>query len=239
MNFWAGQVELTVLQWGLRATVIFLWLLFIAKLMGQREIGRLTLFDFVIAISIGSIAATPAANAETGLKGPLSSIAVLGGLNILIAWLALHAPVFRRIVQEEPVVLVKDGKILDHVLFRTRMNLDDLLSALRIQKFPSLADVAYAILEPNGMVSVIPRSHARPLTPRDLQLTTAAEGMPVILVEDGNIIADNMAEKGISRKWLEGELAKRGIDSSQVFIAMLDAKGQFYISEKGQAKFRA
>lgn len=235
MPFWEGQASLNVLQWILRTTVIFLWLLFITKLMGQREIGALNIFDFVVSITIGSVAAAPLATPNDDLLGPLVSVGTLGALNIIIAYLALKNAKLRRIVQDEPIILLQNGRILENTMRSTRFNLDDLLSEMRKKNIPSLADVEFAILEPSGTISIIAKSQARPLTPQDLQIPTQYEGMPTVLIEDGNIIEDNLQKNNLTKAWLFEQLRNLGItDENEVFAAILDTQGRFYVSKKDQ-----
>ncbi len=235
MPFWESQANLSVLQWIIRAVVIYLWLHFVTKLMGQREIGSLNVFDFIVVITIGSIAAAPLASSTDDVIGPFVSIGTLGVLNILIAYLSLKNAKFRRVVQDEPIVLVQNGQILEDTMRSTRFNLDDLLTEIRKNNIPNLADVEFAILESNGRVSVIPKSQARPVTPQDLQLPTPYEGMPSVLIEDGNIIEDNLRENQLSKNWLLEQLQNLGIRSEkEVFAALLDTQGRLYVSKKNQ-----
>ena len=237
MPFWESQANLVALQWMMRAIIIFLWLLLITKLMGQREIGSLSMFDFVIAIVIGSVAAAPLASSSDDLLGPLISIGTLGALDIVIAFIALKNAKIRRIVQEEPLVIVQNGKILEDTMRSARFNLDDLLTELRLNSIPDISDVEFAILESNGRLSIIPKSQARPVTPKDFQITTPYEGLPTVLIEDGNVIEDNLRENQLSRSWLIEQLNKLDIQSeNDVFAAILNTQGQLYVSKKNKRR---
>ncbi len=145
----------------------------------------------------------------------------------------LKNPKFGRIIQGEPIVLIKNGKILEDTMRKVRINLDDLLMGLRRNKLPNLSDVEFAILEPNGKISVIPKSQARPVRPQDLKIDTQYEGLPVMVIEDGNILEDNLEENNLDSKWLEKELKRQGIhDVNEVFAATLDTQGRLFVSKK-------
>lgn len=233
MPFWESQQTLTVFQWAARGVVTFFWLLFMAKLMGQRQVGRLTLFDFVISIIIGTVAAGSLTNSRTALITSLIGVTTLAVLDISLSYLILKNPKFGRIIQGEPIVLIKNGKILEDTMRKVRINLDDLLMGLRRNKLPNLSDVEFAILEPNGKISVIPKSQARPVRPQDLKIDTQYEGLPVMVIEDGNILEDNLEENNLDSKWLEKELKKQGIhDVNEVFAATLDTQGRLFVSKK-------
>lgn len=235
MPFWEGQETLTPLQWVIRAAVMYTWLLFIAKLMGQREVGRLTLFDFVISIIIGTVSASPLTNSRTDVSGAIIAVSTLGAFDIALSYLSLWNAKFRRVVQDEPIVLVQNGQLLEDTMRRTRFNLDDLLAELRQNNVPNLSDVEFAILEPNGKLSVIPKSQARPLTPRDLNVPTPYEGMPTVLIEDGNILQDNLRKNQLDETWLLGQLRQQGVNNpNDVLAVMLDTQGRLFVSKKNQ-----
>ena len=232
--FWENQASLTVLQWVLRATIVYIWLLLLTKLMGQREIGRLNAFDFVILITFGSTAAGVLNNSELSLRGTVVSVGTLSLLNVILAYLAFKSPRFRRIVQDEPIVVVQNGRVIKEALTRTRFNLDDLLLGLRQKNYPNLHDVEFAILESNGMLSVIPKSQARPVTARDLQLPTAYEGMPAVLIENSRVMEENLRKNGLERTWLERQLHASAGEPGKVFVAMLDTRGRLFVSGKDE-----
>lgn len=235
MPFWEGQESLTVLQWTFRAFVMFWWLLFMTKLMGQRQIGRLTAFDFIVAFTVGGTAAGVLNNAKNALIGAIATIGTLTALDIMVSYLALKNAKLRRVVQDEPLVLVQNGRIIEDMLRKARFNLDDLLLELRLEGFPNLHDIEFAILESNGKLSVIPKSDARPVQPRDLHLQTSYEGMSTLLIEDGNTIEDNLRKSRVNMAWLLEHLNQQGISSPEdVFAAMLDTKGRLYVSRKGE-----
>jgi len=239
MPFWVGQESLTNLQWLLKAAVLFLYLLLFTKLMGQREIGRLTLIDFIVAVTIGSVVGGTLSSSTAGLKGPMIAVATLAGLEIFISVLGLKSPKLRRVFEEEPIVLVQNGVLLENTLKKTRINLDDLLSQLRQKGYFYLNQVEFAVLEPNGKISVLPKSQNRPVTPNDLKIETNYEGYPSVVIEDGDVRSENLSRMSLSVKWLQKELEKNNVSSPKdVLIAILDTQGRLYYSLKNRASER-
>lgn len=239
MPFWEGQPNLTALQWFLRAAVMYIYLLVLAKLMGQREIGRLTLFDFIIGITIGSILGGTLSSSTNGLKGAVITLATLSGLQILLSYLTLKLSKLRRVVEEEPIILVQNGKLLENAMIKTRINLDDLMSQLRQKGYFYLGQVEFAVLEANGKLSVLPKSQNRAVTPADLNIGTNYEGYPAMLIEDGNVLNENLRINNLSEKWLTDQLRQNNISSPKdVLAAMLDTGGNFYYSLKNSASER-
>ncbi|KJS13949.1 MAG: hypothetical protein VR67_02575 [Peptococcaceae bacterium BRH_c8a] len=239
MPFWEAQQSLTVVQWLARVAVIYFYLLLLAKLMGQREIGRLTLFDFIISIIIGSTAAGALSSSTSGLGGVMITVGALAVFQIILSILSLKFSRLRRVVEEEPIILVQNGKLLEQAMKKTRINLDDLMSQLRIRGYFFLGQVEFAILEPEGKISVLPKSQNRAVTPQDLGLATKYEGYPTMLIEDGNIINENLKRNNLSEKWLYEQLQNFKISSPKdVLAAMLDTQGRFYYSLKNSASER-
>lgn len=235
MPFWQAQESLTFLQWVMRATVMFGWLLLASRIMGQRLIGHQTAFDFIVAFAIGGTAAGVLDSAKNSLSGALISIGTLATLHIAASFLGLRNAKIRRIFQDEPLVIVQNGRLMKNMMRRALFNMDDLLKELRQQKIANLHDVEFAILESNGRLSVIPKSQARPLQPQDLQIPTGYEGMPTILIEDGNIIEDNLRNVNLDKTWLLEQLQLQNIDSpDSVLVALLDTAGKLFVSKKNE-----
>ncbi|MTI85910.1 MAG: DUF421 domain-containing protein [Firmicutes bacterium] len=239
MPFWEPQQTLTVVQWLARVAVIYCFLLLLTKLMGQREIGRLTLFDFIISIIIGSTAAGALSSSTSSLVGVMITVGALAGFQIVLSTLSLKFSRLRRVVEEEPIILVQNGKLLEQAMRKTRINLDDLMSQLRLKGYFFLGQVEFAVLEPDGKISVMPKSQNRAVTPQDLGLPTKYEGYPTMLIEDGNIINENLERNNLSEKWLYEQLKNFNISSPRdVLAAMLDTQGRFYYSLKNSASER-
>jgi len=203
------------------------------KISGQRKIGRLTLLDFIISITIGSITAGFLNNPEVNLLNVMLTITTLIAIDILLNYLSLKNAKIRRIFQDEPIILIKNGKLLKNSMRKAKINIDDLLMELRLKKTPDLADTEFAVLESNGKISIIPKSQARTVKPKDLNINTKYEGYPVMIIEDGNIIEDNLKENNLNKEWLYRELKKFGLDNEQkIFAAILDTQGRFFLSIK-------
>ena len=126
-----------------------------------------------------------------------------------------------------PSIVIQNGKIRIDELCKARYNINELLEKLRIQVYPNIADIEFAILETSGHLSVVPKSQKRALTPEDLQIDTKYEGLPVPLILDGKIQYDNLKEINLDEDWLISELAKFNItDVKKVFLASLDTEGK-------------
>lgn len=236
MPFWQGQPDLAGWQWFLRAVVMYPYLLLLTKLMGQRVIGRLSLFDFVIAVSVGSILGGVLSSSTVDMTGPAITLAALAVFHILISVISLKHSKARRVLEDEPIVIIQNGQFLENAMKKARFNVDDVMAQLREKGYFYPHQVEFAVLEHDGKLSVLPKSQNRPVSAADLGLGTAYEGFPTVLVEDGNVIQDNLRLIHLSEEWLDTELTRRGIESAdEVLLAVIDTQGRLYYSLKNQA----
>lgn len=214
-----------------RTIVIYLVVLVVVRLMGKREIGQLSPFDFVVAIIIAELAAIPMESRSIPLWQGLVPLFTLGVLEVALSFAALYSPKVRKILDGSPQVVIKNGKILKQEMRRARYNLDDLMSQLREKGFVNVSDVEFGVLETSGRLSVIPRSQKRPVTPEDLGLCTGYEGLPTVLVMDGAVLQRELHEVGLDEGWLKEKLSRAGLNPDKVFLACLDTEGKLFISE--------
>lgn len=215
------------LQTVLAFAAIFIY----TRILGKQQIGQLTFFEYITGITFGSIAAVLATDI-----GPQKTwvhfwgLTVFASLTFLMGYVALESRPARKLIAGEPTVVVHNGKILEENMKKMRYNMDELMMQMREKNVFNLADVEFAVLEPNGSLSVLPRAQKRPLTPADLQLPTAYEGLTTELIVDGQILFQNLEQVQLDRQWLLDQLKQRGVqDLRQVAYAGLDSAGQFIL----------
>lgn len=216
----------------LRGIVAFAILFLLTRLEGKKLISQLTYFDFVVGITIGSIAAAATTDVDTLEMVPsmLGQFVWAAGAWVL-GWAAVHSLRWNKVIQGEPTVLVQNGKILEQNMRKLRYTIDDLRMQLRQKGAFNLSDVEFAILEPDGTLSVLKKSQLLPVTPQDLNLSTAYKGVPTELVVNGRVLEQNLEQVGLSRQWLLDTLRRQGIqDVRDVFYAELDTSGALYVS---------
>ncbi|AQS59926.1 DUF421 domain-containing protein [Desulforamulus ferrireducens] len=221
-----------------RTVVIYVAVLIIVRLMGKREIGQLSTFDFVVAIILAELAAIPMGSQDIPIWHGIVAIATLGLLEVGFSYISLISRPLRKLLYGMPQIIIENGRLLKHEMRSSRYNLDDLLSQLREKGFHDIADVEYAILEPSGRLSVIPRSQKRPVTPADLNIPTEYEGLPAVLVMDGEIIKENLQMVNLDEQWLNEKLAEKGLRPEQVLLATLNNKGDLLIDPQNDAHAR-
>ncbi|MDN5344134.1 MAG: hypothetical protein PWQ18_245 [Clostridia bacterium] len=218
----------------LQTILAFAAILIYTRILGKQQIGQLTFFEYINGITFGSIAAVLATDTEPSRTG----IHFLGlTLFAFLTWLAGYAALVsrpaRKLISGEPTVVVHNGKILEENMKKMRYNFDELAMQLRQKNVFDIADVEYALLEPDGDLSILLKSQKRPLTPADLQLPTQYEGVPRELVMDGEILFQNLKQNNLDEKWLIQQLQAQGVqDISQVDYAVLRSDGSLYVNCK-------
>lgn len=217
-----------------RTVMMFTFVFVAMRVAGKRELGQISPFDFVVSVIIGELAAIPLENNRIPLINGVVPIATIVAAEMLVAFLSLKNRTVRELLSGVPSVIIENGRIREDNLRKARYNLHDLLANLRQQGFTSPAEVEFAILEDTGRLSVIPKSQHRPVTPADLGLPTAYEGLPLALIVDGRINHGALAAAHLDEAWLRDQLAQRGIaDPSCVLLATLDTTGRLYVSPRG------
>ncbi len=216
-----------------RTLILYGIVIVIMRLMGKRQIGQLQPFELVVAIMISDLAAVPMQNTGIPLINGIIPIITLLVAQVAMSLIAIKSTKARSIICGNPSILIRNGKIDQHMLKKEMYTINDLLEQLRSKNIPNIADVEFAILETNGQLSVIPKSQKRPVNPEDLSIPTKYEGIPLDLIIDGEINKKNLYKARLDESWLMRELNRLSVKSPQeVFFASLDSSGNIYCQRK-------
>ncbi|CCQ93284.1 conserved membrane hypothetical protein [[Clostridium] ultunense Esp] len=216
-----------------RTLILYFFIMFSMRIMGKREIGKLSVFDLVVSIIIAEIAAFTIDDPKLEFYKGIFPILLLVTIQILISYLSLKSKSFREIVEGKSTILIEKGKINDREMARHRYNMDDLLIQLREKNISNLSDVEFAFLEPSGKLSVIKKPEKMPVTLSDLGLPPKEEGMPLPVIVDGEVLDENLEKLGKTRLWLKQQLKPFGsTDFQKVMFASADPYGRLYVDYK-------
>lgn len=175
--FFGGWPSLArILVVGSAAYVALIALL---RIGGKRTLARMNAYDFVITVSFGSTLATTLLSKDTALAEGVLALALLVALQYAVAWTGTRSERVRKLVRNEPALIVWDGSPIEDRMRQERVAADDVLAAARANGVPSLDDVGAAVLETDGSISIIDRRHGRPrgrLTPLGHLRLQAANG---------------------------------------------------------------
>ena len=212
---------------------IYFVILTAMRLMGKREIGELTPFDLVVSIMMAELGVIVIEKENFALWEGIIPIITLAGIEIIISYLSLKNSSIRKLINGSPTVLIKNGEIMTEAMRNSRYTIHDLLTQLRENGVFNVSEVEYAVLETTGELTVLPQAQNRGLTPQDLGLKTEYEGLPTVLIEDGEINYSGLRRVGLDQQGLKQQLTEKGVDSvSQVLVAALETDGTFYLSER-------
>ena len=204
-------------------SVVSLFTLFLlTKLMGNKQVSQLSMFDYIIGISIGSIAAELATELENPERSFLAMI-LYGVIAYLVSVITEKSVKTRKIVVGRPLILYDNGKLYRRNFRKARIDISDFLTQCRSQGYFDLADVQTAVFEYNGSVSILPSETSRPLTPSDARLNPEQKKILVNVILDGKVNGENLKMTGNNGVWLEKQLHSQGYHSpKEIFLAAVD-----------------
>lgn len=220
-----------------RSVLLYIASLLAMRAMGKREVGQLMPFELVVVIMIAELAATPMGGVGIPLLYGILPMIALIVCHGLITALCMKWQPFRAWMSGQPTVLIRNGVICEKQMRKASMDLNDLMEAIRTAGILDPSEVGTAILEPGGQVNVFPKADYRSVSPDDLRLNVAREGLPLPLVMDGAIQQENLIRGKLSESWLRETAAECGYpDLSQVLFLCLNTRGEMLLQGKGKIK---
>ena len=172
------------------ASIIALFLF--TKLMGKKQVSQLNMFDYVLGITIGSVAAEIAVNLETEFYKGIIVMAVYTIISIIVSFITNKSIVCRRFLTGVPIVLMERGQLIESGLKKAKYDVNEFLEEARSNGYFDISQIEYALMEANGKVSFLPKSKYVPLTPNDMKIKVDYKGLVVNLVIDGEIMEKNL-----------------------------------------------
>ncbi|WP_099353796.1 DUF421 domain-containing protein [Fredinandcohnia onubensis] len=219
----------------LRITIAFVVLFILARLMGRKEISQMTFFNFISAIAIGSIAANLAVNSNLSIFNGILALSGWTVFTIAMAFIDIKFKKARKVTTGEPIIVIKEGKVMENSLRATQLDMDSLNSLLRQKGYFSIKDVHYAIFETSGQLSVMPYENKMPFTKEDAGVRSNPSAYPISteVISDGTINKVNLSRLNLDTNWLNQQLKNAGVmDVAEVFYAEVQKDGTLYIDNK-------
>ncbi|MFV8828896.1 DUF421 domain-containing protein [Alkalihalobacterium sp. APHAB7] len=214
----------------LRSLMAFTILLVGARILGKQLISQMNTIDFIAAVSLGSITANLAFNTTIDIHHFLLAFFIFVFVSLITAYISMKNRKARRLFAGDPIVLVQNGKILEGNMRKMRYTIDYLNQQMREKDVFNIEEVLFAIIEPNGNLTVLKKPQYRHVTKQDLNLPAPAETkLPIELIMDGEIIEENLVENNLSNHWLFDILKKRKYKLDDIAYAVLAANGNVYI----------
>lgn len=215
-----------------RSIIGFFSLLIFAKVLGKQQISQLTFFDYVLGITIGSISGSLTTDLSSRAWPHWVGLITWATLGYLMEVISIRWRYAAKYLEGEPTIVIMNGKIMEDALKKMKYTVAEVLGLLRGKDIFNLNEVAYAILEPNGDISVLKKPEYLPLTPKDMNITVKPSGISTEMIYDGIVIEENLRQLNKDKKWLLEQLKIHGIkDPSEVFLLTLDPGGNLYIDK--------
>ena len=203
------------------------------RLMGKRQLGQLEPSELVVSVLIADLGAHPLQDIGMPMIYGIVSIVTIFCLELILSGLALRSVRLRSFLWGKPCFLIEKGHINQQEMRRNRFTLDELTEELRRQSVLDIQSVAYAVLETDGTLNVILRPENQPVTAAQLNIQTETASYPVILIDDGRILSDNLRKCGRNQRWLEKTLREHSISkASEVFLLTVRENGSIYLARK-------
>lgn len=223
----------TVIYRGLISLVA---LFLVTKMLGKKQVSQLSLFDYVIGISIGNFAAEMTVNLDTNEINGIVAVLVFGIVAYIVSVITMKSIVLRKFFMGSPTVLIEDGKLMMEGLKKVKFDINDLLEECRGDGYFDISEIAYAVMEVNGKLSILPKSEYENPTLKDLNIKGQKASLCANIIIDGNIMPKALADMHKTEDWLYHELKTKGTKLEDVLLATLDTNEKFIVYEKNVNK---
>ena len=216
-----------------RTILVLIILFFITKMMGKKQISELNFFDYVVGITIGSIAADIHLDIEKNMIAGIAALFRYGFISYIISFVSIKSILARRFFISVPTVLVEKGKIIESGLKKSKIDVNDLLMEARENGYFNLDEIDYALMEVNGNISFLPKEKEKPVTKKDMKIKCSNEGLTVNAIIDSKYMVNNMKAINKDKEWLDQELKVNGYDNyDNILLAMINNNYKVTIYEK-------
>lgn len=209
----------------IRTAVVYFFVTLAIRLMGKRQIGDMQPNELVITLLISEIAAIPLQDTSQPVLNGIVAIFILVVIEIIISVLTMKSLKIRKIMSGNSAVVIKNGVIDQQMLRKVRLTVMDLIELLRGQGYFKVENIAYAILEVNGSLSVVEKSKYRPVQTGDFkQIKVEKASLPLPVISDGRIISESLKDLDITPFDLEQLIFPT--HPKDVFLMTLDRYGE-------------
>lgn len=204
-----------------KTIICYFFLIVILKIMGKREVGKVSTFDIVVFFVISELFSLSLNEPDASILHSLIPITIIVILQIVSAYLSLKSQRIRKIMEGKINFIIYKGEIQQDEMLRQRYNIQDLMTQIRTKDIQSPAEVEFAILEDNGTLNII--------TKKDCTMND-----PEPLITDGKIQKETLIRLGVDEKWLNDELEKQNISGVKgVLLALSAVDGLYVVKRKG------
>lgn len=225
-----------LLHVSFRAILSLITLFLVTKMIGKKQVSQLSLFDYVIGISIGNFAAEMTINLDSHILHGTIAVIIFGLIAYLISIATMKSITLRRFFAGVPTVLIKDGILIEKGLKKVKFDINDFLEQCREQGYFDISEIAYAVMETDGKVSILPKSEYKTVINKDMDIKKAKSSLLANIIIDGKIMYKNLHIIGKDEQWLTQKLKEKGKKQEDILLATLDNQEKLLIYEKSDQK---
>ena len=204
----------------------------VTKMLGKKQVSQLSLFDYVIGMSIGNFAAEMTINLDSHTISGILAVSIFGIVAYLISILTMKSITLRRFFMSTPTILIEEGEILVESLKKVKFDINDLLEVCRIKGYFDVGEIEYAIMEANGDISILPKEKYRSLVLSDLNIKHKQTGLYANVIIDGKIMEENLKKINKTTEWLFDNL--KTDDLSNMLLVTVDNEEKLHVYSKNK-----
>jgi uncharacterized membrane protein YcaP (DUF421 family) len=199
--------------------------------------SQMSMFDYIVGITIGSIAAEMSTSLDENFMQPLVAMIVYALAAVFLSSVSSHSIHFRRFVEGKPLVLMNNGELYYDNLRRAKIDVSEFLEQCRVNGYFDVSKLETILLEGNGKFSFLPKSSERPLTPNDVNLFPRQEYMVANVIIDGKVMHENLRHTGKDETWLRNQIKGHGAKRvEEILLATCDMNNQITVFLKENKK---
>lgn len=200
--------------------------------MGKKQVSQMNIYDYIIGITIGSIAADISLDINKSLTSGIICLLIFCLSSIIVSYLSLKSISLRNFFYGKEIPLIHHGKIDYKNMSKNKITINTLETEARLMGYFNLNEINNAILEPSGLISFDPKEKNKPTTKKDLGINKKDKGLVYNLIIDGIIIKDNLKNTNKTEKWLNKELKIRGKNLNDIILFTIDNEEKINIYSK-------
>ena len=214
---------------SIRTIIIIIITFILFKLMGKKQVSQMSMFDYIIGITIGSVVADISLDLDKKLILGIICLLIYGIIDILISYLSLKSITLRNIFEGKETPLIIDGKINRENMSKNKITINILQTEARQKGFFNLEEINNAILEPSGMISFEPKEKEKPVSKKDMQINSKNKGLVYNLIVDGVVLEENLIHSDKTKKWLNHKLKIQGKKIEDILLLTIDSEEKINI----------
>lgn len=219
-----------------RSIISILVLFLVTKLIGKKQVSQLSLFDYVIGISIGNFTAEMVMDLDNQYINGVVAIITFGVVSYFVSYITAKSIVLRRFIVGIPTIIIDNGKISLNGLKKAKIDINDLLEQCRNQGYFDISEISYAVMEANGKISILPKINYQVPNLEDLNIKKEKEQLTANVIIDGKLMINNLKNINKDIKWLNKELNKNGYNNYNSILLATVTNNKLTIYEKSNIK---